>query len=252
LLAPGAPDPGQELNGQTATGLLADAAVVEPHPPWDSLFMLAEQIQRNPGTRIQLALKRLFDLACGIALVILVAPVLGLAALATRLSSSGPILFRQIRWGKGETHFWCYKFRSMYVDQDKHVDRAAVEELESKGVLMKYEKDPRVTAVGSFLRKTSIDELPQLFNVIKGDMSLVGPRPLVLHMLEPYPELRRLRCMMRPGITGLWQVSDRANNNSALQMERYDIRYVLGFSLWLDLKTLIKTPAAVIWGEGAH
>jgi lipopolysaccharide/colanic/teichoic acid biosynthesis glycosyltransferase len=146
----------------------------------------------------------------------------------------------------------CLKYRSMHVDHGQHLNTDKVAELAEKGILFKHEQDPRITPVGSFLRKTSIDELPQLFNVVKGDMSLVGPRPLVTYMLQPFPALRRIRCLVRPGITGLWQINDRSNNLSALQMQKYDIEYVMNVSIWFDLKMLLQTPGVVFKGVGAH
>lgn len=200
----------------------------------------------------QLTAKRILDTACAFCLLLALAPVLALAALAVRVSSPGPALFRQKRWGRHERHFYCWKFRTMYVDQDSRVPAGKVRELRAQGILLKPKNDPRVTPVGSFLRKTSLDELPQLFNVLMGEMSLVGPRPLMLHMLAPYPELRQARGQMRPGITGLWQISARESNETALQMARYDLGYIRSFSLWNDLRILLRTPAVVFFRRGAY
>jgi exopolysaccharide production protein ExoY len=200
----------------------------------------------------RLALKRILDVLLSFCLLIVLAPVFLVTALAVYLSSPGPILFRQERWGRHERPFGCWKFRSMYTDQDSRVPSATLQDLHAKGFLFKPKKDPRVTRIGSFLRKSSLDELPQLFNVLTGDMSLVGPRPLMLHMLMPYPGLRRVRCLVRPGITGLWQVSARHNNESALEMAEYDLAYVRNLSFWLDVQILLKTPRAVLRGDGAH
>jgi exopolysaccharide production protein ExoY len=116
-----------------------------------------------------------------------------------------------------------------------------------------WRNPPRYCASGSEKEvHCSIDELPQLFNVLMGDMSLVGPRPLMPHMLEPYPELRKIRCQMRPGITGLWQISKRENNETALLMAPYDLDYIRSFSLWTDLKIVLRTPAVVLFGKGAY
>jgi exopolysaccharide production protein ExoY len=216
------------------------------------LYLLAEARMNTPSVRIHMFLKRMMDIIGGSLLILLLAPVLIAAALATRLSSAGPILFSHSRWARREQHFKCLKFRSMHVDHDQHLNKDKVAELALKGILFKHERDPRITAVGAFLRKTSIDELPQLFNVVKGDMGLVGPRPLVTYMLEPFPALRRIRGLVRPGITGLWQVHDRPNNLSALQMQKYDIEYVMNLSIWQDIRILLQTPAAVFRGDGAH
>jgi exopolysaccharide production protein ExoY len=139
----------------------------------------------------------------------------------------------------------------MYVEHSKTFNAVEVQAIEKTGMLLKLKEDPRLTAVGGFIRNTSLDELPQLFNVLKGDMSLVGPRPLVLHMMQPYPKVRQVRCMMRPGITGLWQIRDRANNISVITQMPHDIEYLLKFSVLLDIRILLATPAAVLWGAGA-
>jgi undecaprenyl-phosphate galactose phosphotransferase len=118
--------------------------------------------------------------------------------------------------------------------------------------LLKLKNDPRVTRVGAFLRQSSIDELPQLFNVVIGDMSLIGPRPLMLHMLEHNPELCAARGQVRPGITGLWQVSAREQNESAQQMAQYDLAYIRDFSLWADVKIMARTPSVVLFRRGAY
>jgi exopolysaccharide production protein ExoY len=201
--------------------------------------------------RFKLAIKRMLDVTLALLLLIVLSPILIAAAVCVRISSKGPILFKQERWGWRENKFICYKFRSMFTDQGE-VDSQALRETEQKGILYKPKRDPRITGVGAFLRKTSIDELPQLFNVLKGDMSLVGPRPLVHHMLEPYPELRKVRSQVRLGITCLWQICARDLNTSALQMMPYDLEYITKFGLWLDLKILATTPAAVISAKGAH
>ena len=200
----------------------------------------------------QLACKRVVDLVAALALVVFLSPILLGVAAVVRLSSPGPAFFRQKRWGRGDSQFLCWKFRTMHVEQASLVDPETVQRLLAQGVLLKPKNDPRVTRVGAFLRKTSIDELPQLFNVITGEMSLVGPRPLMLHMLTPYPELREARGQMRPGITGLWQISSRENNETALQMAPYDLAYIRGFNLWADVKILARTPAAVLLGWGAY
>lgn len=204
------------------------------------------------GLRAQFLLKRIFDVTFALFLLLLLAPVLLLIALSVRLTSRGPALFRQKRWGRNESQFDCWKFRTMYLGQDSRVPAAAVRALQEQGILFKPKNDPRVTPVGSFLRKTSLDELPQLFNVLTGEMSLVGPRPLMLHMLAPYPELRRARGQMWPGITGLWQVSARESNETALQMARYDLAYVRSFSLWIDFRIMLRTPAVVLFRKGAY
>lgn len=194
----------------------------------------------------QLRLKRLFDILAAAALIALLSPLIALVAILIRLESEGPVLFSQKRWGLNGRMFRCFKLRSMYTQAEAEPRDAARD-----GVLRKMAGDPRVTRVGRFIRKTSIDELPQLWNVLVGDMSLVGPRPLVPHMLEPYPDVRSLRCRVRPGITGLWQVNDRANNTHVFAMLPYDAEYVRSVNLWLDARILVQTVRVVIRGAGA-
>jgi exopolysaccharide production protein ExoY len=201
---------------------------------------------------IQLAIKRTLEVIGALVLIVFLSPVLFAGAVAVRLSSPGPVLFRQRRWGWKDRQFVCWKFRTMYVHQDKLVDPSTLGRLQAQGVLLKLKNDPRVTRVGAFLRKTSIDELPQLFNVVMGDMSLVGPRPLMPHMLEPYPELRKIRSQMRPGMTGLWQISNREDNETALLMAPYDLAYIRSFNLWTDLRIVLRTFVVVLFRRGAY
>jgi lipopolysaccharide/colanic/teichoic acid biosynthesis glycosyltransferase len=217
----------------------------------DRIQAQLERAMARPFFRVQLAIKRLMDIVGSFVLIVLLSPVFLLTAAAVRLTSPGPIMYSHKRWGLGQSQFLCFKYRSMRTDQHKIVNLAEVREMEKNGILLKLKKDPRLTPIGSFIRKTSIDELPQLFNVLKGDMSLVGPRPLVLHMMTPYPAIRRVRCMMRPGISGLWQIRAREDNTSVLGMMPYDVEYMLNFRLWSDVKILLATLPAVLWGTGA-
>ncbi len=206
---------------------------------------------RTLSRRVNLALKRLIDIVGSFILIVVLAPFLLATAIAVKLTSVGPIFYSHKRWALDQGHFMCLKFRSMRTDQDKVVNQEQLKEIEKSGVLLKLKKDPRLTPVGGIIRKTSIDELPQLWNVLKGDMSLVGPRPLVLHMMQPYPKVRRVRCTMRPGISGLWQIRDRENNTSVIGMMPHDVEYLLNFNVWLDIKILLATLPAVLWGTGA-
>ena len=196
--------------------------------------------------------KRIFDFLLGSLLLIAFSPILAIAWLAVRLTSPGPAIFSQHRVGLHGELFVMHKFRSMYIDQEHRVDIDAIKEGEKQGILHKVENDPRITPVGRFLRKTSIDELVQIWNVVRGDMSLVGPRPLVPHMLEPYPEIREKRSRVRPGITGLWQIYARTDNISVLGMVEHDLEYIDKCSLLTDLYILMKTPFAVLGMKGAQ
>lgn len=212
--------------------------------------MLEDRFQR-PSVRAALALKRLTDIVASILLIILLLPIFLISSLLVAVTSRGPVLFRHHRWGRGGELFECLKFRSMHVNGEHLVPKEKLTEKEKNGVLFKDRNDPRVTPIGSWLRKTSVDELPQLFNVLRGDMSLVGPRPLMVHMLEPFPELRRVRCKVRPGITGLWQIRAREDNTSVHSMIQHDLEYLMEFNLWLDCRILMATVPAVVRGAGA-
>lgn len=216
-----------------------------------SLPLHTLQLALAQKTRQQ-RLKRLIDILSSLLLITLLSPLLVVTALAIKLLSRGPILYSNDRVGFEGYLFRCYKFRTMVIDQSTVIrDHEDALESQKAGVLHKQKNDHRVTRVGKLLRKTSIDELPQLFNVLKGDMSLVGPRPLVPFMLTHYPEFRRVRCLVKPGITGLWQIRERDKNTSALFMFTHDIEYVQQFSLLLDLKILVSTPVVVLSGKGA-
>ncbi len=207
---------------------------------------IAVSVRRRPDRA-----KRAIDLIGASAILLLVSPILLVAAIAVRLTSKGPVLFRQERVGRDESIFMMVKFRTMIVNQAKVIDIAAIEAKAKDGVLTKMEDDPRITRVGKFLRRTSIDELPQLWNVVQGDMSLIGPRPLLPFMLAPYPDLRRDRSMVRPGLTGLWQVSTRSDNTTALGMADADLDYVANHNLRGDMKILWRTVPAIVKGSGA-
>lgn len=214
---------------------------------------------KNNGKRSLLVVKRIVDVACSALLIALCAPLLVLIAILVKLTSRGPILFRQDRIGQYGRRFTFLKFRSMRVDNDPTVHREYVTKLiageaervtasaSGKGVY-KLANDRRITRVGAFLRKTSLDELPQLINVLKGDMSLVGPRPPIPYELAAYQTWHRRRVLeVKPGITGLWQVTGRSRVKFD-DMVRLDLRYATSWSLWLDLKILLRTPGAVIKG----
>jgi lipopolysaccharide/colanic/teichoic acid biosynthesis glycosyltransferase len=183
-------------------------------------------------------------------LLILLAPMLLIVGLLIKSDAPGPALFVQERVGLNKRRFRMYKFRTMIANAEKQ--QAALEKLnEADGPVFKIKQDPRITRVGKVLRKTSLDELPQLFNVLKGDMSLVGPRPLPIRDYQAFDEdwLHR-RFSVRPGITCLWQVHGRSATTFGRWME-LDMQYIDNWSLWLDLKILAKTLPAVVGGRGA-
>jgi exopolysaccharide biosynthesis polyprenyl glycosylphosphotransferase len=198
---------------------------------------------------IDYALKRTFDLVVSIVGLILIFPALLVIAIAVKLSSRGPVIYRSIRPGIGGKPFYCFKFRTMR----EHADQvqADLEPLnEQSGALFKIRRDPRLTAVGRFLRRYSLDELPQLVNVVRGEMSLVGPRPLPMRDFEHLEQWHKKRYLVLPGITGLWQVSGRAELDFD-DLVRLDFLYLERWSVFLDLSILLKTIPAVLSGRGA-
>jgi lipopolysaccharide/colanic/teichoic acid biosynthesis glycosyltransferase len=197
--------------------------------------------------------KRTFDVVIGAACLLVLAPVLLAAAMAVRLSSPGPALFRQTRVGLGGREFVMLKFRTMRVGCSDEVHRSFVKALlrgQARTVdgLYKLAEDTRITRVGAVLRKLSVDELPQLINVLRGDMSLVGPRPALPWEVALFPEWSRARFEVSPGITGLWQVSGR-NRLTLVQGLALDVAYVRRRNLWLDLRILARTVPAVVRGD---
>jgi exopolysaccharide production protein ExoY len=201
---------------------------------------------RSFGLRFQLICKRVFDIVGSATLLVLTAPLIGAGAIATVITSPGNPFFAAKRWGAGDRLFRCLKLRTMHVDQAAILARHGLSDRGTEGRLLVFDPDPRITPVGSFLRKTSIDELPQLWNVLCGEMSLIGPRPLSPYMLENYPGLRSARGVMRPGISGLWQVRNRMKNASVLDMVEDDGEYLATFDLQLDLKVLLATFPRII------
>jgi exopolysaccharide biosynthesis polyprenyl glycosylphosphotransferase len=195
-------------------------------------------------------IKRVIDIVGSAVLLLFLSPILLFAALLIKLTSPGPIMFVQQRLGVGKRHFGIFKFRTMVVDAEKRMKE--IEHLnEVTGPVFKIKNDPRITPIGKFLRKTSIDELPQLLNVFKGDMSLVGPRPLPIRDYEGFSEdWQRRRFSVRPGITCLWQIGGRSSISFEKWME-LDLQYIDKWSLWLDLEILLKTIPAVLRGSGA-
>ena len=194
-------------------------------------------------------LKRGFDLVVGSLLLLLTAPPMLLIAIAIKLETRGPSIFRQERVGENGRLFGMYKFRTMVAGAEAQQDQVNIQ-TEDDDVLHKRPDDPRVTKVGHFLRRYSLDELPQLINVIKGEMSLVGPRPEMPWLVDRYESWQRKRFAVPQGITGWWQINGRSDKPMHLNTDD-DLYYVYNYSLWLDIQILLKTPLAVIRGVGA-
>jgi lipopolysaccharide/colanic/teichoic acid biosynthesis glycosyltransferase len=218
---------------------------------------------REDAVKFSRATKRFLDILGSVLGIVLLSPVFATIALLIKLNSRGPVFFKQMRVGQYGSLFSFLKFRSMSSWCDGRIHEDYVKRYISGGEgtkqttangeeAYKLTQDPRVTRIGRFLRKTSLDELPQLFNVLKGDMSLVGPRPPIPYELEAYDiwHMRRL-LEARPGITGLWQVTGRSRTTFD-EMVRLDLRYAKTWSLWLDFKILLRTPGAVLSGNGAY
>jgi len=223
--------------------------------PWDRVGAPESSAEfqlpsRDPGSFGYLAAKRLLDVALALLGLVLLLPLLPAIVALIKLDSPGPILFRQKRVGQGGRLFTCYKFRSMVPDaESRKAELAALNE--ATGAAFKIRNDPRITAIGHFLRRSSLDEVPQLFNVLTGQMSMVGPRPQIPSEVELYAPWHRGRLAVTPGITCLWQISGRSQVGFDEWM-RLDLEYVRRRSLALDLKILLGTLPAVIARKGAY
>jgi exopolysaccharide biosynthesis polyprenyl glycosylphosphotransferase len=200
--------------------------------------------------KIAWGLKRVLDVFVSVCALIALSPLMLATAIAIKLDSPGPVFFKQTRVGKYGVTFGCYKFRSMYIDAEKRKVELAAHN-EADGPVFKIKNDPRITRVGRLIRKLSIDELPQLINVLRGEMSLVGPRPPVPKEVAQYTveQLHRLDAV--PGITGLQQVSGRSDLNFKRWVE-LDLQYISEQSVWNDIKILLMTIPAVVTGRGAY
>jgi exopolysaccharide biosynthesis polyprenyl glycosylphosphotransferase len=273
-----------DLEGVLASGRIDEVIIADPEFPQDDAVELVDQCHRRgvsvrlapstmeilihraefvPGQSVPLfelgppvfegidfALKRTFDLIGATLLLIILSPLLLVITLAVKLSSRGPVLFRSIRRGIGQRPFPCLKFRTMHTDAEER--QADLEELnEASGALFKIRDDPRLTPVGRVLRRFSLDELPQLVNVLRGEMSLVGPRPLPERDYEMLDDWHRKRYLVLPGITGLWQVSGRSELDFD-DLVHLDFIYLERWSLALDLTILLKTLPAVLLRRGAY
>jgi len=220
-------------------------------------------VKRDESRRTFRMMKRAMDIFGSLVGMIVLLPLFLIIAAAIKLTSKGPVLFRQNRIGQYGEPFTFLKFRSMRVNNDAQLHREYVKKLiagtaekqpanDAGDGVYKLTRDPRITRVGAFLRRTSFDELPQFINVLQGKMSLVGPRPPVPYEVEAYDFWHRRRLLeAKPGITGLWQVNGRSRLKFD-DMVRLDLRYARSWSPWIDVKILLRTPAAVVLGEGAH
>jgi len=207
-------------------------------------------IKQTALTGWNLILKRALDLSLSLVIVLLTAPLWALIALAIKLDSPGPVFFTQERAGKYGRPFKVYKFRSMYVGAEAEQQKLAAQN-EASGPLFKIRDDPRRTRVGRFIRRTSLDELPQFINVIRGEMSIVGPRPALFSEVAQYQDWQRKRLEIQPGITGLWQVSGRSDLTFD-EMVMLDIYYGENWSLGTDIRIMLRTIPQVLFGDGAY
>jgi lipopolysaccharide/colanic/teichoic acid biosynthesis glycosyltransferase len=196
------------------------------------------------------AAKRLCDVVFSLAALVAFSPVFGVIALLIKLEDGGPVLFKQTRVGKFGREFTMYKFRSMCMDAEARLKELLAKNHHAQGVTFKMKDDPRLTRVGKWLRKISFDELPQFFNVLKGEMSLVGPRPPVPREVALYSMADRRRLAAKPGITCIWQISGRAEIDFSGQV-KLDVKYIESQNIITDLEILVKTIPAVVSGKGA-
>jgi exopolysaccharide biosynthesis polyprenyl glycosylphosphotransferase len=227
------------------------AIPVEPEP-------LRLRVGSCDYPRWQAALKRTVDIASALLVLTVGAPLLIFLALAVKFSSPGPVFFRQVRLGKDGKPFTFYKFRSMHHKNDDAVHRDFAKDFicgdmseNPDRTVFKMVRDPRITCIGRFLRRSSLDELPQFFNVLRGEMSLVGPRPPISYEIEHYQDWHKDRLKVKPGLTGLWQVSGRSSVGFD-EMVMLDLYYIAHWNLKLDLKIMARTVPVMVKGEGAY
>lgn len=195
-------------------------------------------------------MKRAMDIVCSGLAIIVLSPILFIVAVAIKMESKGPVVFCQKRIGKDGKEFYMYKFRSMCVNAEDILKKLE-EKNEADGPVFKMKDDPRVTKVGKFIRKYSIDELMQLFNILKGDMSIVGPRPALPNEVEEYDDFAKNRLKVKPGLTCYWQVMGRSDIGFDEWMQ-LDVKYIKEMNFWLDIKLIFMTIPAVFKGDGAY
>ncbi len=216
--------------------------------------MQKHNFQKRLKTKSYLFIKRLFDFLASLAALILLSPLMLILAILVYLDDPGKVFYGHLRIGKNGKPFKVWKFRSMYMNADKMIDLLTPEQAKQYYTEFKIDNDPRITKIGNFLRKTSLDELPQLFNVLCNDMSLVGPRPLIESEIQTYyADMYDTLLAVKPGVTGYWQAY--ARNNATYQSgerQKMEMYYVHNASLWLDIKILFKTIGSVLKKQGAQ
>jgi exopolysaccharide biosynthesis polyprenyl glycosylphosphotransferase len=210
--------------------------------------LVSHTVELDPD---QILFKRIFDVTGGLVGLAILVSVYPFLALAIKLTSNGPVFFKQVRVGKNGKRFVIYKFRSMSDDAEKRkLDLMELNECD--GAVFKMKDDPRVTSIGKFMRKLSLDELPQFINVVKGEMSLVGTRPPTPDEVSKYQKWHHRRISIRPGITGMWQVSGRNAITNFDEIVKLDLKYIDNWSIWEDIKIIIKTVLVLFKREGAY
>ncbi|MCC8993616.1 MAG: sugar transferase [Candidatus Contendobacter sp.] len=240
-----------EPDPELREALLRRYGRMRPDGFWQRLRFQSKRLAWKAVVGSVYVFKRLLDIAASAVLILLLTPLFLTIMLLIRLESPGPIFFRQIRVGRWGALFTMWKFRSMYIDAEARKAALLADNDSGGGVIFKMKQDPRITKVGRFIRKASIDELPQLWNVLVGDMSLVGPRPALPSEVNQYSLADRRRLEVIPGITCIWQVSGRSDIPFPEQV-KLDVQYIESSSFWQDLLILLKTVPAVLLGRGAY
>lgn len=241
------------MSDQEINALLLErfSAVQSPFGRWKlNAYTRWKSLSWHYVIRSAEVIKRVTDVIGSAVALVLLLPIFAIVALLIKLEDGGPVFFAQKRVGKWGKEFRMLKFRSMCVDAERRLQAILAKNQHSTGVTFKLKDDPRITRVGRYLRKFSVDELPQFYNVLKGDMSLVGPRPPVPREVALYTAADRRRLEVTPGLTCFWQIGGRANIDFPQQVQ-LDVQYIESQSFWVDLKILIKTVPAVLLGRGA-
>lgn len=240
-----------EPDPELREALLRRYGQIRPDGFWQRLRFQGKRLAWKAVIGGTYVFKRLLDIVVSLELLIVLAPVFLLVAAAIKLESPGPVFFKQIRVGRWGKLFPMWKFRSMYVDAEARKAALLARNESAGGVIFKMKRDPRITRVGRIIRRASIDELPQFWNVLVGDMSLVGPRPALPSEVDQYSLADRRRLDVIPGITCIWQVSGRSEIPFSEQV-KLDVRYIESSSPWQDILILLKTVPAVLLGRGAY